>query len=548
MKKQSIALLLTVALLLGVAATPAQAESGTEDVPSTWAADEVTTAIGLGMVQDTMQNNWQAEITRRDFARLAISFLAVQYGYGERPLDSFMEDYLDNGKAPLGVAFQKSDYLTEEHRTAQAQGAWFSWSAVLRDDIEVFSDVTSDGCKDQINMAYLLGIVKGVGDGRYAPDAPITRQEAATLLTRTYQVYGTLEMGQAATSYTDQEQIAPWAVENVATLSGKGVFEGDETGAFLPLGNLTKEQAVAIFYRLYQWMPVSQRNGNIPALFTPQEIIQQIKTDLYGQVKFEAETPYCTVIFMSYGGVMHSPAPAAYLVYPDSTYQRVEVPGSAKGFQLAEGIGELIFSTDEGEKYLLHLESGGLEKITPAYAQALLQASVTGFYHRPFDELPQELRDGLKWDGKVETTDGYNFRLRSYTSPGITIVTTEAPEDILRNWIDLQLTLPVEQREGQATDEELEAEFQREKGREWLYSVTLTDGRYSTGLGLTVGDTVAEAEEKGYSFSSEQLQAGGATFGVPMETHLTAVVENNVVTSLHLSFGIGRYVGKYWDI
>lgn len=82
----------------------------------------------------------------------------------------------------------------------------------------------------------------------------------------------------------------------------------------------------------------------------------------------------------------------------------------------------------------------------------------------------------------------------------------------------------------------------------WLYSVTLTDGRYSTGLGLTVGDTVAEAEEKGYSFSSEQLQAGGATFGVPMETHLTAVVENNVVTSLHLSFGIGRYVGKYWDI
>lgn len=469
MKKQSIALLLTVALLLGVAATPAQAESGTEDVLSTWAADEVTTAIGLGMVQDTMQNNWQAEITRRDFARLAISFLAVQYGYGERPLDSFMEDYLDNGKAPLGVAFQKSDYLTEEHRTAQAQGAWFSWSAVLRDDIEVFSDVTSDGCKDQINMAYLLGIVKGVGDGRYAPDAPITRQEAATLLTRTYQVYGTLEMGQAATSYTDQEQIAPWAVENVATLSGKGVFEGDETGAFLPLGNLTKEQAVATFYRLYQGMPVSRRNGNIQPLLSPEEIAQQIQNGTHGNAN-------------------------------------------------------------------------------EAYAQALLQSSVKDFYHRPFEELPQPLRDSLTWDGKVETMEGYNFRLRTYIGPGITIVTTEAPEDVLRNWIDLQLTLPVEQREGQATDEELEAEFQREKGREWLYSVTLTDGRYSTGLGLTVGDTVAEAEEKGYSFSSEQLQAGGATFGVPMETHLTAVVENNVVTSLHLSFGIGRYVGKYWDI
>lgn len=549
MKKRSSALLLALVLLLTAACGPVQGDAAEADPGlSSWAVQEVEAAVALGMVQDTMQSNWQADITRRDFARLAISFLAVQYGYGDRPLDIFMEDYLDKAMDPKGAPFQKSDYLTEEHRAAQEQGAFYSWAGVLREDMEAFSDVASDGCKDQINMAYLLGVVKGVGDGRYAPDAPITRQEAATLLTRAYQVYATPEKAEQGAVYTDQAQIAPWATENVAVMQSWNVLRGDEAGAFQPLGKLTKEQAVATFYRLYQNMPVSRLLKNVPALFTPEEVAQQIRNDAYAHVEYEAETQFCTVIVMSYGGVMHAPGSAVFLVYPDSTYRRVEVPGNAENFRLAEGLGKLIFSTGEGEEYLLELESATLTQISEAYANALLQASVTGFYHRPFEALPQTLRDSLTWDGKVETMEGYHFRLRIYTGPGITVVTTEAPEDVLRDWIDLQLTWPVEQREGNASDKELEAEFEREKGREWLYSVTFTDSRYATDLGLRVGDTVAEAEEKGYPFVAEQLQSGGATFGVPMEIHLTATVENGVVTKLYLSFGIGRYVGKYWDI
>lgn len=492
--------------------------AGVDLGPSWWAAQEVNAAVALGMVQGTMQGNWQAEITREEFARLAISFLAVQYGYGDRPLDVFMEDYLN----------RRYDLLT--------------------DDAQAFSDIETYPCADQINMACRLGIVKGRGDGRYDPEATITRQEAATLLGRAYQVYATLEQGEPSDPYTDQAQIAPWAAEGVAVLQSWDVLRGDETGAFHPLGKLTKEQAVAAFYRLYQNMPVSRSHGNLQPLFTLGEIAQQIRNDPHGKVKYEVETPTCTVIFMTYGGVMRPPSPAAYLVYPDSTYRRVEVPGNAENFRLAEGLGKLVFSTYEGEEYLLDLETASLTQISAAYANALLQASVTGFYHRPFAELPQALRDSLTWDGKVETMEGYHFRLRTYTGPGITVVTTEAPEDVLRDWIDLQLTWPVEQREEQATDEELEAEFQREKGREWLYSVTFTDDSYATDLGLRVGDTVEEAAEKGYPFDAEQLQAGETAFGVPMEIHLIATVENGVVTKLYLSFGIGRYVGKYWDI
>lgn len=183
------------------------------------------------------------------------------------------------------------------------------------------------------------------------------------------------------------------------------------------------------------------------------------------------------------------------------------------------------------------------------YEQARQRGAVAELYHRPFEELPQDLRDSLEWDGEVRTEQGYNFRLRTYTAPGITVVTTEASEEVLENFLELLLSLPEEERgEVQGDDDAVRAEIEGEKGREWVYSFTLEDDRYATELGLKVGSTVEEAEALGYHFTEEQLAAGSTTFGVPMETFLNVTVEDGVVTRLEGSFGLGRYVGKYWDI
>lgn len=182
------------------------------------------------------------------------------------------------------------------------------------------------------------------------------------------------------------------------------------------------------------------------------------------------------------------------------------------------------------------------------YEQERIQGTVSELSHRPFEELPQELQDSLTWDGKTETVEGYSFLLRTYTAPGITVVTTQAPNEVLDDWLELQLSLPQEGREIQGTDEEVRGEIEGERGREWLHSVTLTDGRYATVPGLRVGDTVERARTLGYPLTDEQLAYGEATFGVPMETYCTVTVDDGVVTQLHLSFGLGRYVGRYWDI
>ena len=64
-------------------------------------------------------------------------------------------------------------------------GIWELWGGVPYEDTRVFSDVDHDRSDTTaICWAYDLGLVQGTGGGLFAPDRPITREEAAVLLRR----------------------------------------------------------------------------------------------------------------------------------------------------------------------------------------------------------------------------------------------------------------------------------------------------------------------------------------------------------------------------
>lgn len=181
-------------------------------------------------------------------------------------------------------------------------------------------------------------------------------------------------------------------------------------------------------------------------------------------------------------------------------------------------------------------------------------ALIEGFYHRPFEELPQTLRDSLEWDGEIrdwlgEINEDDFYRLRRYIGPDIIITTTEAPETYLQEWLEEQLSLPEGDEARRGTDEEIRAEYELEKGREWLYSVTITGGSYATLLGLKVGDTVEEAKALGYDLSKwlNDDGDGESSFGRVYQEDLRVYVKNGVVEKMELHWGMGRCVGKYWS-
>lgn len=101
-----------------------------------------------------------------------------------------------------------------------------------------------------IAWAKAAGIVTGYGDGTFAPENNITREEFATMLARYAQKYGNYTAGSAAdfAAYSDASSVDSWAAEYVAW-AVKGGYMGKNTNVLTPLANMTRAEAAAMVVR-----------------------------------------------------------------------------------------------------------------------------------------------------------------------------------------------------------------------------------------------------------------------------------------------------------
>lgn len=119
-----------------------------------------------------------------------------------------------------------------------------------------FADVASGlWYSDAIAWASSEGIVNGVGQGRFAPDSRVTRQQIATILYR-YALGKDVEMSERAEllRFTDAAEVGAWAKEAmqwaVAAELIKGMTTTGQTGVRLnPNGDATRAQTATILMR-----------------------------------------------------------------------------------------------------------------------------------------------------------------------------------------------------------------------------------------------------------------------------------------------------------
>lgn len=164
--------------------------------PSSWAVAEVGQAIEKGFVPESLQEGYTQPITRAEFCSLAACFYEAVTG------------------------------------------------SVIEERAE-FND-TSD-----INVQKIggLGVVNGVGNGNFAPDNLLTRQEAATILARLSGALGT-DLPTGGVDYADRGKIASWAMTQVGQITAAGVMNGVGNNCFAPLSSYTREQAIITILRL----------------------------------------------------------------------------------------------------------------------------------------------------------------------------------------------------------------------------------------------------------------------------------------------------------
>lgn len=115
-----------------------------------------------------------------------------------------------------------------------------------------FSDVPDGQWHSQgIAWASQKGIVNGMGDDRYAPEAPVTREQLVTMFYRYEKEYAKTDVSAVGDlgTFPDGEQVSPWAREALTWAAGTGLLTGRDTGHLDPAGTATRAEVATILQR-----------------------------------------------------------------------------------------------------------------------------------------------------------------------------------------------------------------------------------------------------------------------------------------------------------
>lgn len=93
--------------------------------------------------------------------------------------------------------------------------------------------------------AHENAIVCGVSDTKFAPDASLTREQAAVILYR----YLGLENNVEAPNYNDWSMVSNWAEDGVASMTSANLMVGIDSN-FCPQKNITRAEVAVLFSRI----------------------------------------------------------------------------------------------------------------------------------------------------------------------------------------------------------------------------------------------------------------------------------------------------------
>ena len=117
-------------------------------------------------------------------------------------------------------------------------------------DVSQYKDVTkSKWYYKDVAMAVQMGTYNGRSASSMAPDAPISRQEAMTVVARAleldYDAYAKTDL----TAFSDRGKISDWALPYVRAMVGADYIHG-RGKVLAPLDNITRAEFAQIFYNI----------------------------------------------------------------------------------------------------------------------------------------------------------------------------------------------------------------------------------------------------------------------------------------------------------
>lgn len=124
-----------------------------------------------------------------------------------------------------------------------------------KDTTQSFNDVEADSWYASfVNIAVSQGIVNGVGENEFAPNAEISRQDLCTIIYKALLASHIHLPETQRADFSDQQAIKDYAMEAVNMLKTLGIISGRDGGNFAPEATTTRAEAAKIIKGILDYM------------------------------------------------------------------------------------------------------------------------------------------------------------------------------------------------------------------------------------------------------------------------------------------------------
>ncbi len=148
----------------------------------------------------------------------------------------------------------------------------------------IFDDVQAGAYYVQaVKWASNNGIMNGYGNGKFGPDDLVTREQLAVVLYRyaRYKGYDTMARGNLS-EFVDQKEISDYAVDAISWAKAEGLINGTSSYTLSPRGKAARAQVAAMLHRFCDTIATWVPNPNPPA-FVPAPAASAIFEELTGK-------------------------------------------------------------------------------------------------------------------------------------------------------------------------------------------------------------------------------------------------------------------------
>lgn len=162
------------------------------------------------------------------------------------------------GLVPNAVKASPMDgIITRQNMCKMIMLTYKQMMGISDSDLGTPEDPFSDTDDLDVLNAYRLGIVSGMGDGTFAPNKPITRQDFFVMSVRFLSAIGypyTDDETCDLSKFVDAGKIANYAKAPTRLVVGIGAVSGNSNSELCPRDQIVCQEAIAVFHRIHTFV------------------------------------------------------------------------------------------------------------------------------------------------------------------------------------------------------------------------------------------------------------------------------------------------------